>query len=229
MFIRPYTLAPPTTIIGPLSLESRFLLPIPEAQLHATTEYLGTTMTADDLVAIYSRRGSAAYFGEPVSVTEHGLQAAYFAEAAGAADALIVAALLHDIGHLIEDAPDDLADWKSDAHHELSGSRWLASRFGPEVSEPVRLHVPAKRYLCAKNPKYFSSLSPASVVTLALQGGPMSSAEMAAFKAEPYSRDAIRVRQWDDQAKVAGLQTPDWNHYRSMIERLAARPQDRAI
>jgi [1-hydroxy-2-(trimethylamino)ethyl]phosphonate dioxygenase len=178
-------------------------------------------MTTDELLAIYNRRGAAAYFGEPVSVIEHGLQAAYFARAVGAPDALIIAALLHDIGHLIDDAPDDLADWSSDAQHELSGSRWLASHFGPEVSEPVRLHVAAKRYLCAKTPEYFRMLSPASVVTLNLQGGPMSRDEVAAFEAEPYWRDAILLRECDDRAKVAGLTTPDFNHYRPMIERLA--------
>ena len=85
---------------------------------------------SEELASIYARRGSAAYFGEAVSMTEHGLQAAYFAQAAAAPDALVIAALLHDIGHLIESVPDDLADWTSDAQHELSGSRWLAARFG---------------------------------------------------------------------------------------------------
>ena len=118
--------------------------------------------------------------------------------------------------------PDDIADWKTDAHHELTGSRWLAARFGPEVWEPVRLHVPAKRYLCATDPAYFGKLSAASVLTLKLQGGPMSSAEVAAFEAEPYHREAVLVRQWDDQGKIAGLRTPDFNSYRALIDRLAA-------
>jgi gamma-butyrobetaine dioxygenase len=181
-----------------------------------------TVTTSDEVLSIYERCGAAAYFGETVSMAEHGLQAAHFAQADGASDALVVAALLHDIGHLIESVPDNIADWHSDAHHELTGSRWLARRFGPEVCEPVRLHVPAKRFLCATDPAYFKRLSSASVLTLKLQGGPMSPAEIAAFQAEPYHRDAIAVRQWDDQGKVAGLSTPDLSHYRSLIDRLAA-------
>jgi phosphonate degradation associated HDIG domain protein len=175
----------------------------------------------DELLSIYAGRGSAAYFGEAVTMAEHGLQAAYFAHASGATDALVIAALLHDIGHLIDSVPDDIANWTSDARHELSGSRWLATRFGAEVCEPVRLHVPAKRYLCATDMAYCGRLSSASVVTLKLQGGPMSPAEVAAFEAEPFRREAIRVRQWDDQAKIIGLRTPDFSHYCVRIDRLA--------
>jgi phosphonate degradation associated HDIG domain protein len=177
----------------------------------------------EELVALYERHGSAAYFGEAVSVSEHGLQAAHFAQAAGASEALIVAALLHDIGHLLESLPPDIADWTSDACHEVIGSRWLALRFGPEVSEPVRLHVPAKRFLCATDPAYVSRLSPASVLTLKLQGGAMSDAEVRAFEAESYWRDAVQVRQWDDLGKIAGLRTPDFLHYCDLIEKLSAR------
>jgi gamma-butyrobetaine dioxygenase len=176
---------------------------------------------ADELLAIYGRRGAEAYFGEPVSVTEHGLQCAHFAASAGAPPALIVAALLHDVGHLIEPAPDRISDWTFDAHHELSGARWLAARFGAAISEPVRLHVAAKRYLCATDAGYARLLSPASVKTLQLQGGLMSDAEIAAFEAEPHHRDAVRVRRWDDGAKVAGLSTPDFRHYAPLLESLA--------
>jgi phosphonate degradation associated HDIG domain protein len=179
-------------------------------------------MTIDELLSIYGGRGAAAYFGEAVTVTEHSLQAAHFAQRSDAPDGLVIAALLHDIGHLIESVPQDIADWKTDGRHELVGSRCLASHFGPEVCEPVRLHVAAKRYLCATDPAYFGALSPASVVTLRLQGGPMSRAEADAFEAEPYFRDAVLLRQWDDQAKIAGLPTPDFAHYRMLIERLAA-------
>lgn len=176
---------------------------------------------ADDVFAVYRSRGSGAYFGECVSMTEHALQAAYFAEQEGAAAALIVAALLHDVGHLLEPVPDDIADWKVDACHEQIGSRWLRRRFAAQVSEPVRLHVPAKRYLCATDPGYFAQLSPASVLTLQLQGGPMSAREIAAFEAERYCEDAVRVRRWDDQGKVAGLVTANFDAYRGLLEALA--------
>jgi phosphonate degradation associated HDIG domain protein len=178
--------------------------------------------TMDELLSIYTRSGEQLYFGEAVSVTEHCLQAAHFASVARAPEALVIAALLHDVGHLIEPTPNDIDEWKVDAQHELAGGRWLAARFGPQVSEPVRLHVPAKRYLCATDPAYFGKLSGASVATLRLQGGPMSAAEVVAFEAEPYHRDAVLVRQCDDQGKIAGLRTADLAHYRALIERLAA-------
>jgi phosphonate degradation associated HDIG domain protein len=178
-------------------------------------------MIADEILSIYANQGAGAYLGEPVSVNEHALQSAYFAEAAGASGALVLAALLHDIGHLIEPAPDDIAEWQSDAQHELTGSRWLARHFGPEVYEPVRLHVPAKRYLCATEASYTKALSPASIITLKLQGGPMSPAEIAAFEAEPHWREALVVRRCDDQGKLQGLRTADLEHYRPLIERWA--------
>lgn len=178
----------------------------------------------DEILAIFSKRGSDEYFGESVSMTEHALQAAYFAQVAGAPRNLIVAALLHDIGHLVEEVPSDLADWTTDAHHERVGAEWLARRFRPEVSEPVRLHVPAKRYLLATDAEYFAKLSPASVVTLKLQGGPMAAHEIAQFEGERFYKDAVRVRQWDDQGKVAGLKTPALGDYRALIEASALIP-----
>ncbi len=174
----------------------------------------------DELLGLFAERGADAYFGESVSMTEHGLQAAYFARSAGAPPSLVIAALLHDVGHLVVHVPDDLKDWVEDAHHEEIGSKWLARRFPPSVSEPVRLHVPAKRYLLAVDATYLAKLSPASVVTLKLQDGPMSREEVAHFETEPYHRDAVKVRQWDDQGKVAGLATPTLGDYRDWIEEL---------
>jgi len=175
----------------------------------------------EEIRRIFQRRGADAYFGEPVSMTEHALQAAYFAREEAAPTALVIAALLHDVGHLLAHLPDDLADWTTDVHHEELGSRWLAQRFSAEVSEPVRLHVAAKRYLCATDATYFAKLSSASVHTLKLQGGAMAPHEIAMFEAEPYFRQAVRVRQWDDRGKVAGLATPCVEDYSALIESLA--------
>jgi [1-hydroxy-2-(trimethylamino)ethyl]phosphonate dioxygenase len=176
-----------------------------------------------EIRGLFAARGAHNYFGETVSTTQHSLQAAFFAQEAGAADALIIAALLHDIGHLIDAAPDDIAEWTEDAHHEQVGGRWLAQRFGPDVAEPVRLHVPAKRFLCSTDPRYAAKLSPASLITLKLQGGPMSSVEIERFAAEPFHREAIRLRHWDDAGKVAGLATPALEDYSSLIDRLSIR------
>jgi [1-hydroxy-2-(trimethylamino)ethyl]phosphonate dioxygenase len=176
---------------------------------------------ADEVLAIYGARGGGLYFGERVSITEHGLQAAWFARLESAPEPLVIAALLHDIGHLLEAVPDDLAKWTSDARHEEVGARWLAERFRPEVSEPVRLHVPAKRYLCATDADYLRQLSSASVHTLKLQGGPMSTEEARAFEREPCYREAVRVRRWDDQGKVAGLRTPPLDAYLELLNTAA--------
>jgi phosphonate degradation associated HDIG domain protein len=176
---------------------------------------------AQEVLALYQQRGSAAYFGERVSMTEHGLQAGYFAQVEGAPPSLIVAALLHDVGHLLEQVPDDIEDWTSDLHHEETGARWLAQRCAPEISEPVRLHVPAKRYLCAIDAGYYARLSPASVHTLKLQGGPMSAQQVAQFERERFYREAVRLRRWDDQGKVAGLKTPTLRDYLELITGVA--------
>jgi len=146
-------------------------------------------------------------------MAEHALQTAYFAQQANAPESLVVAALLHDIGHLLAPVPDDIADWTADAQHEAIGARWLAQHFHPEICEPVRLHVAAKRYLCATDAQYSAKLSPASVHTLKLQGGPMSAPEVARFESERYFTAAVQVRRWDDQGKVAGLKTPQLAAY----------------
>ena len=170
----------------------------------------------DEIVDLYTRRGDANY-GEGVSMNEHGLQAAVLAEQEGQPPAMIVAALLHDIGHLLHDLPEDIADKGVDTQHESLASAWLSQYFPKEVSEPVRLHVAAKRFLCANVPGYFADLSPASVQSLQLQGGQMSPAESEAFRNEPFMGAALRLRRWDDLAKIRGLKTPDFEHYRPAI------------
>ena len=174
-----------------------------------------------EILTIYAAHGPGAYFGERVSMTEHALQTAHFAREAGAPEALVLAALLHDIGHLLERLPADIADWTADAHHETLGARWLAERFALEISEPVRLHVAAKRYLCATDANYLAKLSPASVHTLKLQGGPMAAAGVARFERERYFSEAVQVRRWDDEGKVADLRTAPLESYAGLITRFA--------
>lgn len=176
---------------------------------------------ASEVIAIFQERGTRAYFGERVSMTEHALQTAFFARQADAPRPLVLAALLHDIGHLLEAVPD-FEQWTVDARHEEVGSRWLAQRVGAEVTEPIRLHVAAKRYLCATDSQYVAMLSPASVVTLQLQGGPLSSAEISQFETQAAFRNAVRIRRWDDQGKVAGLRTPGLEDYRELIDSFAS-------
>lgn len=178
---------------------------------------------ADEIFSLFNNRGSGVYFGEQISMTEHALQAAHFAREESAPSELVVAALLHDIGHLVVAVPDDLDAWTSDCRHEEIGARWLERRLGAKVAGPVRLHVPAKRYLCATDHNYVAMLSHASIVTLQLQGGPMSRHELLQFETEPYHRDAVRLRRWDDQGKVVGLKTPGLAEYRELIEELASR------
>ena len=179
--------------------------------------------TADEVLGLFAGRGGGAYFGESVSILQHMLQAAYFAEEEAAPPHLILAALLHDVGHFLEEVPDNIAEWHSDAKHEELGGRWLAQRFGTQLSDPVRLHVPAKRYLCATDAAYFAKLSPASVITLKLQGGPMSAAEVREFEREPFFREAVRVRTWDDRGKVPDLRTREIGSYKAMLTAAAAR------
>jgi phosphonate degradation associated HDIG domain protein len=170
-----------------------------------------------EILALYARKGGLSY-GEGVSIREHSLQAALMAEQEEAGAALIVAALLHDIGHLLHELPEDIADQGIDAQHESIASAWLSQHFPPAVSEPVRLHVAAKRYLCAVETGYFESLSPASVQSLALQGGPMAPPEAERFAREPFGPAALRLRRWDDLAKLVGLKTPDFAYYRPALE-----------
>lgn len=172
----------------------------------------------DRIERLFADRGGAEYHGEPVSQLAHALQAGLFAERDGQPPAVVAAALLHDIGHLLHGHGEDYAARGIDDRHEDLGVRFLARAFGPEVTEPVRLHVSAKRYLCATAPGYADQLSPASVLSLGLQGGPMTPAEAAAFAAGPYSAAAVTVRGYDDRAKVPDLPTPPFAHFRPALE-----------
>ena len=175
--------------------------------------------TVDTIVDLIGGKGQRQYGLSSVNQRAHALQAALLAEQAGCDDELIVAALVHDIGHMVHDLGEDpAADGIDDCHEEL-GAVWLEGRFGPAVTEPVRLHVAAKRYLCGTEADYFGRLSPDSVRSLALQGGPMSPAEIAAFEALPHHEAAVKLRRFDEEAKVKGLATPDVEHYVPHIRR----------
>ena len=166
-----------------------------------------------ELADIIDGKGNARYGLADINQRQHALQAALLAEGEGAGAALITAALLHDIGHMVHDLGSNPADAGIDDRHEELGYDWLVGWFGPEVTEPVRLHVAAKRYLCATDRQYFGKLAPDSVLSLSLQGGPMSAAEVAAFEALPEHIAAVRLRQWDERAKVKGLVTPGFAHF----------------
>jgi gamma-butyrobetaine dioxygenase len=164
---------------------------------------------------LFGSRGEREYLGEAVTVAAHMLQAGALAERDGAPDSLVAAALLHDVGHLTAPTSDAV-----DAHHEQAGADWLARWFPEEVTLPVRLHVAAKRYLCAREPDYFERLSAASRYSLALQGGPMSPDEAAAFEQLPHAKGAVDVRRWDEAAKNPDALTPELTHFRPLLERV---------
>ena len=172
---------------------------------------------------IFERRGSESYLGEAVTMSEHMLQSAVLAERAGADENLVAAALLHDIGHYTNEFGDDYIDRGIDNLHDEAGARVLQGFFPPLVIACVRLHVAAKRYLCATDAGYFAKLSPASVATLKLQGGPMSPAEIAEFRRDPYHSQAVAVRQWDEGGKVPGMKTPPFGYYAPLLQRVVDR------
>ena len=173
-----------------------------------------TTRHPVQLIAdLFASEGAADYLGEAVTQAAHMLQAAALAERAGAAPALVAAALLHDVGHFAGTITGRDLMAETDNRHSEQGATWLGQWFGAEVTEPVRLHVDAKRYLCAVEPGYLGKLSPASVYTLGVQGGPMAAAEAAEFAARPFAAAACQVRRWDDDAKDPQAPTPAFTHF----------------
>lgn len=176
------------------------------------------TAIASQLDELISRKGGDLYGGEAVTQEQHALQAALLAERDGQPPEIIVAALLHDIGHMLEPRFDEALATSSDGRHESIGADVLGRWFGARVTEPVRLHVAAKRYLCATRPGYFENLSPASVHSLGLQGGSMCEAEIVQFEADPHYRDAVQIRLYDDLAKDTKVQTPGLSHFLKYVE-----------
>jgi len=175
---------------------------------------------ADEVIRLFRTHGDSEYGGEAVTQLEHALQAATLAVQQQASAAVVVAALLHDIGHLLHDLPADAPRQGVDDLHENLGARWLCSRFESDVTEPVRLHVAAKRYLCAVEPEYQRTLSEPSLVSLTLQGGPMSEAEVRQFEQLPFFQDAVQLRRFDDAAKIVGFKTPPVDHFVPLIRQV---------
>jgi len=170
---------------------------------------------------LFREYGNVSYDGaraESVSALAHALQCAQLAEAAYASAEVVAAALLHDVGHFLPSATGSVAVDHLDDAHEQRAVPFLSEDFGSDVVEPVRLHVQAKRYLVAVDAGYAATLSPASVHSLRLQGGPMSREQVLAFEALPYATDAIALRRWDDLAKEPGRATPPLCYYLALLE-----------
>jgi len=177
-------------------------------------------LSFDDIRTLFEQRGAMAYSGEPITQLEHALQTAQLAEQAGAPDTLIAAALLHDLGHLLHPRSADGSSPSVhgvDDLHQYYALPFLRPHFSPAVLEPIRLHVDAKRCLCAIDATYFDRLSPDSVRSLALQGGVFSAEEASAFRQQAYAEDALQLRRWDDLAKCEGRATPELGHYLEVV------------
>jgi len=181
-----------------------------------------TAQSIDEVLEIYERYGPQRY-DEDLSQLAHAEQTAALAGEVDAPDALVAAALLHDVGHLLELADAGERDRTVDHRHEAQGAAWLAGLFPPSVTAPISLHVRAKRYRCAVDPAYFEVLSAGSVASLQRQGGPMDDAEVAAFEANPGWEDAVALRGWDDQGKILDLHVSALVTYRGLLESLRAR------
>jgi gamma-butyrobetaine dioxygenase len=174
-----------------------------------------------DILALFDANGERSY-GEEVSLRSHSLQSAARARAAGATDALVASALLHDIGHLLvaDAAVDRSRPDRDDDHHEAVGARLLAAVFGSEVARPVALHVLAKRWRCTVEPSYLAELSSQSALTLQAQGGLLDDGECRRFESHPGFADAVALRRWDDEAKEVGAEVPALSSYEGLLESL---------
>ena len=180
-------------------------------------------MVVDQIIGLYEAKGARAYEGEGVTQLEHALQAAHLAEREGAPPELVCAALLHDLGHLLNDRGETPTLRGIDDLHQYAALPFLRPLFPEAVLGPIRLHVDAKRYLCASRPDYYDALSEDSRRSLKLQGGVFSAPEAERFIAQPYAREAVRVRLWDDAAKLAGARTPELAHFEAHFLRCLLR------
>lgn len=177
--------------------------------------------TIHEIFQLYRLKGHRLYDGESVTQLEHAIQCAVLAEQANASPAMILACLLHDIGHLLHDFGENAVARGIDDRHEYRAVSYLRSLLPLPVTEPIRLHVQAKRYLCTREPEYWTSLSSLSRQSLELQGGPFSPAEAATFIAEPYAPAAVQLRRWDEQAKRVGLTLPEFDRYLPLMQQCA--------
>jgi phosphonate degradation associated HDIG domain protein len=174
-------------------------------------------LVIEDLIRLYEVKGEREYEGEGISQLEHALQSAQLAEQAGAAPALVCAALLHDVGHLLNDKGETPTLRGVDDLHQYAALPFLRPYFPEAVLGPIRLHVDAKRYLCATRPDYYERLSEDSKRSLKLQGGVFAPAEAERFIGQPHAAEAVQVRLWDDAAKVRGAKTPGLNHFEPLL------------
>jgi phosphonate degradation associated HDIG domain protein len=174
-----------------------------------------------DIEKLFRDHGHIEYSGEGVTQLQHALQTARLAEDEKAGDLLVTAALLHDLGHILNVQGETPTARGIDDQHQYYAIPFLRPLFPPAVIEPIRLHVDAKRALCAMEPEYYEALSDDSKRSLTLQGGIFAKGEAEAFRAKPHAADAVRVRRWDDAAKLPGLATPPLSHYLAIAARCA--------
>lgn len=180
-----------------------------------------SSMVIEQIVNLYEKWGHDSY-SEAVSQVSHAEQAAGLARSSGSDDALVIAALLHDVGHLLVlEATSGVPQFDSDDNHESVGARFLANCFGNEVTAPIALHVAAKRYLCLIDSDYFATLSPASVASLELQGGAMRRDEALRFERSPHFSKAVDLRRWDEAAKDATAKVQPFDSYITLMQSLA--------
>lgn len=200
---------------------------------HALDQSLADAMTGAtpeeqaDLIINYVAERGQSHYDEDITQLQHALQSALLARNAGKSSEVIVAAMLHDLGHLLVDEHDATGDFLAeDLNHEEVGAEYLKPFFTPTVLEPIRLHVPAKRYMCAKDPDYYNGFSDASKKSFEVQGGAMSDEECAEMEKNPLLELALELRRWDDGAKIEDMETPGLEDFRDdLVAALKAKAE----